>query len=369
MIMGKINRREAIAGGASLGFLTSSSALAHPGHDDDRPLGAWTRMADMPTPVQEIYPTAHRMFESRANSFKPVINSVLVNAGGLTDASGYAHNVTDEVTIYDPLTDRWQWGPPLPFPLHHIALVSNSGFLYGIGGFRRDNNGGWQMQDRVWVLDNIETGPWRPLKPMPIPQAEVVAVSLRGKVHVVGGRSPAGSLNREWGDHIDTDKHWVYDAANDRWEPRAGLRKARNSAAGAVWSDALYYIGGRTVERGNTADVNVYDPVTDRWQRAAPLPKSSLDGAPLGQGGLAAATWNGYIYAFGGEWFGSAGNGVYAEVWEYDPREDKWRGVAAMPRPRHGLGAVTLKDGVYVCGGASRAGGNGTSLVLDRFSL
>ncbi|MEL7487795.1 MAG: kelch repeat-containing protein, partial [Pseudomonadota bacterium] len=76
----------------------------------------------------------------------------------------------------------------------------------------------------------------------------------------------------------------------------------------------------------------------------------------------------GNIYAFGGEWFGDGG-GVYSEVFEYDPREDKWRAVAAMPRPRHGLGAVAMEDGVYVLGGAARAGGNETSAVLDRFAI
>lgn len=76
--------------------------------------------------------------------------------------------------------------------------------------------------------------------------------------------------------------------------------------------------------------------------------------APHGQGGLAAAAWRNKIYVFGGEWWIDEGDGgVYADVWEYDPRQDKWRACAAMPRPRHGLGAVALDDGIYVVGGAS----------------
>jgi len=365
--MRKLNRRQAILAAAGASVTCASVGRAHT--NPDRPLGAWTRMADMPFPVQEIYPVAHREFSSRPGSVKPIVNSLLVNAGGLTDAPGYAHNVTDEVTIYDPLSDQWRYGPPLPAPMHHVALVSNSGFLTAIGGFLRDANGGWQMQDRVWRLDDIEQGLWYELPPLPIAQAETVAVSLNGRIHVVGGRSPAGSQNREWGDHIDSAKHWAFIASENRWAEMAALPSQRNSAAGAVYRGALYLIGGRTVTSGNTARVDIYDPVSDRWQRAAPLPKSSRTDAPLGQGGLAAAEWDGYIYAFGGEWFRSSGTdgGVYAEVWEFDPREDKWRGVAAMPRPRHGLGAVALKDGIYAVGGAARVGGNGTSAVLDRF--
>ena len=367
--MSNINRRQALLGAAGVSITAATGVRAHP--DPNRPIGAWTRMADMPFPVQEIYPVAHREYSSRPGSIKPIINSVLINAGGLTDAPGYDYNVTDEVTIYDPLTDQWRYGPPLPAPMHHVALVSNSGYLTAVGGFLRDGNGGWQMQSRVWQLSDVENGFWNEAPPLPIAQAETVAVSLNGRIHVVGGRSPAGSRNREWGDHIDTAKHWAFIASENRWVEMAALPFARNSAAGAVHRGALYLIGGRTVTRGNSARVDIYDPVSNRWQKAAPLPKSTREDAPHGQGGLAAAEWDGYIYAFGGEWFrsGGSGGGVYAEVWEYDPREDKWRGVAAMPRPRHGLGAVTLKDGIYVAGGAARVGGNGTSAVLDRFVI
>lgn len=336
-----------------------------------RPVGVWTQRADMPFAVQEIYPTAYRKFEPRPGSVKPIVRSLLVNAGGLTDDPRFANNVTDEVIIYDPDADRWRFGPYLPAPMHHVGLVANSGFIFAIGGFLRDSIGGWRMQERVWRLDDLEAGAWTPAPALPIPQAETVAVSLNGRVHVVGGRSPAGSVNREWRDHIDTDKHWAFIASENRWKAMAPLPAARNSAAGAVYRGALYVIGGRTVARGNSPQVDIYDPVADRWQRAAPLPKSKRPEAPLGQGGLAAAVWNGFIYAFGGEWFGAnpGRGGVYADVFEYDPREDKWRAVAEMPRPRHGLGAVALEDGIYVLGGAAEVGGSQTSRALDRFVI
>jgi len=369
-----LTRRSALLGAAGLGATgvgstgTAQATAFHEG-DKHKPLGSWTQMANMPVPVQEIYPTAHRQLLSTSGSYKPTVKNILVNAGGLTDQPGFEYNVTDEVTLYDLDNDQWRYGPPLPAPMHHVALVSNNGFLLAIGGFLRDEIGGWRMQDRVFWLDDINNGEWYENRPLPIPQAETVAQSLNGRIHVVGGRSPAGSENREWSDHIDTDKHWAYVASNDEWVSMRPLPSPRNSAAGAVYRGALYVIGGRTVARGNTPRVDVYDPVSDRWQRAAPLPQSSRKEAPLGQGGLAAAEWNGNIYAFGGEWFGNNGGGVYADVWEYDPREDKWRAVAAMPRPRHGLGAVSLKDGIYVLGGAAKPSGVETSAVLDRYTI
>lgn len=81
---------------------------------------------------------------------------------------------------------------------------------------------------------------------------------------------------------------------------------------------------------------------------------------PQGQGGLAAASVGGKLYAFGGEYFNNGG-GVYAESWEYDPATDNWNALPDMPHPRHGLGAVSVGDEIYVIGGALEVGGNKTS--------
>ena len=362
-----LTRREWLIGaGAAATGISAGRLLAHP--TDDGPIGIWTQLASMPFPVQEIYPTAFWRDTPGANPLKPVRKGLLVNAGGLTTASGFANNVTDLVTVYDPDTNDWTYGPTLPEPRHHISLVGHNGYLYAISGFRRDARGGWQMQNSLWRVRELSELEWTPLTSLPIAQAETVSASVGGRIHVVGGRAPSGSRNLEWTDHIDTDLHWAYDPAADQWEPRAPLPTARNSAAGAVLHNMLYVIGGRTVGDGNTAACAIYEPASNRWQKIAPLPAPVHQTAPRGQGGLAAAAWNGKIYAFGGEWFGG-GSGVYADAWEYDPREDKWRAVAAMPRPRHGLGAVALSDGIYVCGGASGPSAQGTSDTLDRFEI
>ncbi|MEL7487004.1 MAG: kelch repeat-containing protein, partial [Pseudomonadota bacterium] len=277
--MTNLTRRSAIAGGTGLLLSTAAGAV----EKTERPIGAWREFRSHPFPVQEIYPVAHRLIGARDGSTKPEFRQVIVNAGGLTPNSNFAYNVTDIVTIYDPRTGRWREGPPLPYPTHHAALVSNSGAITAIGGFRRDDIGGWQMENRVWRLDDLDRGYWEEVAPLSIPQAEVVAASVNGRIHVVGGRSPAGSVNLEWSDHIDTDQHWAYDAGADRWERRRPLPAPRNSSAGAVYGGALYVIAGRTVAKGNTDRVDVYDPVSDRWQKAAPLPKGSQIGAPVGR--------------------------------------------------------------------------------------
>lgn len=351
--MKKFDRRTVILGSSALAVTTicGASALAK-----GAPPGAWVQLADMPFPVQEIYPAP--FWKATASSLKPKPFNILVNAGGLTSQG--PNNVTDAVTYYDPRDDQWRYGAPLPEARHHVALVNNNGYLFGVGGFARNAGGGWQMRTNCWRTGAIDE-PWTFMSPLPHPQAETVCQSLGGFIHVAGGRGPSGSANREWSDHIDTDEHWVYDAAANRWFSAAPLPTPRNSAAGAVVNGALYVIGGRTVSDGNNATVEVYDPISDRWEQGRPMPKA--------QGGLAAAVSHGKIYVFGGEYFSPGGGGVFAESWEYDPATDQWRAVAPMPRKRHGLGAVAIDNVIYVLGGAAKAGGSETSAALDKFEI
>ena len=60
----------------------ASNALAH---DAELPIGSWAPLADMPFPVQEIYPAPFwRKSENAGASLKPQSFNIVVNAGGLT---------------------------------------------------------------------------------------------------------------------------------------------------------------------------------------------------------------------------------------------------------------------------------------------
>ena len=146
---------------------------------------------------------------------------------------------------------------------------------------------------------------------------------------------------------------------------------ARNSAAGAVLDGALWVAGGRTVSGGGTGRLDRYDPVADRWDTLAPIPRSYASNSQVG-GGLAMVALGGRLVAFGGEWFaprgagggGGGGGGVFAETWIYDPARDRWEAGPAMRTPRHGLAAAAYGDAIYAIGGGSVvSGGNATALV------
>lgn len=319
--------------------------------------GAWAPRADMPFPVQEIYPALYRRGDA----------PVIVNAGGLSPRLG--DPVRRPTAVYDPAADEWTRGADLPEARHHLALAAlgePTPALHAIGGFRREGLNIWAMQTQNWRIEDVATGPWEEARPLPAPQAEAMTLVHAGRIHMIGGRTPSGSRNRDWNDQTDIGVHRIYDPARDAWSEGAPLPAPRNSAAGAVLNGALYVVSGRTVAGGNTPACHAYDPAADSWREIAPLPAPIRQPAPRGQGGLAAAPLNGRLYAFGGEWFAGEG-GVYADAWEYDPETDAWRAIAAMARPRHGLGAVAFNDVIYAIGGASKRGGNSTNGFVDAF--
>lgn len=340
----RLSRRE-----ACLGIGAALAATACKGPEGDLPRGAtsppagWSMGEALPFPVQEIYPCRHE--------------AAIHLAGGFIAENGQITGPTARHHSWRPGGQGWREEAPLPVARHHPHLVSYAGQLYAIGGFQASSPAAiWEMQGTGWRLNDAE-GRWETAPALPQPCAEaVVLAGGTGALHLMGGRSPAGTANAAWGDQTDQAHHFVLTSRDGRWEKAAPCLTARNSAAGAEIAGSLHVVGGRSVAGGNTAEHEVYDPREDRWRRAAPMPQA--------QGGLAAAAAGGKLYAFGGEFFDNGG-GVYPEAWVYDPAADAWEAIAPMPHPRHGLGAVTLGGAIYVIGGALKASGNDTSAVVE----
>ena len=299
---------------------------------------AWRRWPSLPIVAQEIYPCA--------------LNGRAYLAGGftLTDGSFAISN-----RLFTSNGSAWSELAALPEPRHHPNLVGHGDALYAFGGFRAGNGGAWNMLANTTRYDPASDS-WDEGAPMPLPYGETVAMSVGDRIHIATGRQPNGSSNANWNDHGDRGVNYVYDPAADSWDTAAPNPNPRNSAAGGVIDGRFHIVGGRVVNDGNRAHHEAYDPAEDRWHELAPMPQ--------GQAGLCAAVLEGKLYAMGGEYFANGG-GVYPQCWIYDPAADSWDAGPDMLTPRHGLGAVTIGDGIVVIGGATQAGGNGTSDLVE----
>ncbi|NOU51262.1 hypothetical protein HG263_12060 [Pseudoalteromonas sp. JBTF-M23] len=319
-------------------------------------LPQWQPRKNLPRAMQEIYPH--------------VFKGNICIAGGLqasNDPSApFGHLApTTDLHIYDPITNIWHQGPALPQARHHLGLVACQNQLYGIGGFAADQQNPWQVRANVFASDEQLTT-WREVAPLPAPQAESVYASVHEHIHVIGGRG----LNAQ-NELSDTSAHWIYHQG--QWHQGAPLDTARNSAASAVHNGLIYIIGGRQFSQNNVnmSTVQCYDSKEDRWRTLAPM--------PLASAGLACTQLNDRIYAFGGEQYiyqrTSQGSKLidskaFNSVWSYDLNNDVWRTEAfKLTSTRHGLGAITLNNQIYIMGGAVQAGGTGTSNLLETLVL
>lgn len=284
-------------------------------------------------------------------------------AGGLIATGGRVSGVSDRHIAYDPASGASADLASLPQKRHHPHAVDHTGRLFLLGGFGSDPaTVTWIMSTDTLVYDDASDA-WASLAPAPEPHAEVVAASLGDRIHIVGGRRPKGAANAAYGDHEDVDRHLAFDPAANAWSKAAPALSARNSAAGAVIGGLWHVAGGRSVAGGPSDAHEVYDPREDRWRAAAPMPKGK------GAGGNAAGVLGGALYAFGGEYFSGGAGGVHPEVWRYEPEADAWAAAAPMPTPRHGLGAIVIGDAIWLVGGAKRPSGSDTSDAVERFTL
>ena len=181
-------------------------------------------------------------------------------------------------------------------------------------------------------------GLWTMRADMPVLTVPAVA-AVDGKIYVIGG-------TRHTGDGPLLSTLYEYGPGHDIWLSKPDMPTARYDHAAVVVDGRVYVTGGSATVGHSTkaiAVVEVYDPATQTWTRAADMPEP--------RGGHCASVVDGRIYVLGGyrpgDW--SATNTVQ----EYDPLTDTWRQKADMPRRRHFFAAATVDGILYAIGGIS----------------
>jgi N-acetylneuraminic acid mutarotase len=271
----------------------------------------WTTLAPLLEPRQEI--------------------GVIELQGRIYAAGGYRLDRTsaNTVEVYDPATDRWTMAAPLPRGLNHPGAAAVGERFYVVGG----------DDGRGPVATNYEYDPrsnsWAVRAPMPTARSAPMAAVLGGRIYVVGGAPDSGSRTLE-----------AYDPGADRWTSLPPMPTARNHLAGGAIGGRLYVVGGRPPL--TLAVLEVFDPTTGAWTTRAPM--------PTGRSGHAAAVVRGCLYVFGGEGNPTTPSGVFPQSEVYDQGANTWTTLAAMPTPRHGVGAAAVGDRIYTPGGASVQG-------------
>ena len=176
-------------------------------------------------------------------------------------------------------------------------------------------------------------GGWRVHAPLPIPRTEMAwAVAYRNRVHLVGGYAEQ---------RVDRPYHHAYDPVSDRWQELAQLPRGANHVGVATLGERLYAFGG-FIEQNRTPHDESFAFDGEKWARIRRLPEAC--------GAMSCIALGERIHLIGG----AIGSDWRRSIdWHivYDPKTDRYERRQPMPVARDHTGIVVVNGAIHIIGG------------------
>lgn len=279
----------------------------------------WAAKAPLPESLSGV---------SAAEFPNPAGQSVVYTFGGLDyeDEGGQAG-----ISAYDVATNTWTARPNTSLALYDMNGVGRIGrYLYFSGGRFASQRGA--IGEQTWATWAYDPAANRLVRKADMPRATADGVTgvIDGKLWVLPGTcSGTGWPYAGYCDHEPIRLLYRYDPVKNHWGARRACPHYHRNGAGGVIDGKFYVVGGADEHGLPTANLDVYDPATDRWQTLAPLPTAS---------GRAIGTVMGLRL-----WVitGTAGE---RRAYVYDRATNQWK-TRAAPALDHGAVARVTLDG------------------------
>jgi N-acetylneuraminic acid mutarotase len=276
----------------------------------------WKERAPLPVP--------------RAGYAAGVWNAKLIIAGG-TRWEGEKKIWTDRTDLFDPATNTWSPGPPMPAPRSDCACATIAGKIYTFGGVVAE-----AVSKDVLAFDGRD---WKPAGELPVALMYPAGAVAGEAVYLLGGLSKFGELTSAT-------------TGLFRWKPGGSWKPLspfpgtpRVGAAVTAIGDQLYVFGGihmaeSTRELHNLGDVWRYDTVRDQWSPGPSLPvlRRAWGAVAVNDGAL---ILGGYTDTFA------------SEVFHFNPQTNQFTRVADLPHPLADAKYFRIGRNVYTAGGES----------------
>lgn len=227
-----------------------------------------------------------------------------------------------------------------PLQRHENGAARVGNTLYLIGG----------RGERPVEIYNPKTNTWKTGATPPVSMHHFQAVPYKGKIYVMG------ALSGNFPDEDPVANVYVYDPQKDRWEKGPAIpENRRRGAAGAVaYQGKIYLVGG--IQNGHIDGhvrwLDTFDPQTGEWKQLADAPRY--------RDHFQAAVVNGKLYAAGGRRTSRASGRVFEltipEVDVYDFAADSWAPLPPsgdLPTERAGSSTIAAENKLIVLGGES----------------
>lgn len=189
------------------------------------------------TSWEQIGALPHRM---GAFGFAAIDSEVFVIGGALEFLNGHP---SDECWRWDPEEDRWTEAAPLPRMREHLACTGHEGKIYVAGG-RVHGQASPELGEALDIYDPA-TDAWTAGAPLPAPRSGLNGASSCAGIVVAGGETPTEVF-------ADVD---LYDPVNDTWSVLPSLPVAVHGVAVTTIENDVYTLGGST-EAGTIANTS-----------------------------------------------------------------------------------------------------------------
>jgi Kelch motif len=235
--------------------------------------------------------------------------------------TGQRGNRLVSVEMLDTTTGTWTSSAiEMPVGLASFEVATEGPLIYAFGGFDAES----RATDFSAVLDT-RTGRWRDLPPLPHLRYAHTVTSFEELVYVIGGRDRDGEV-------AEVD---VFDPATERWTTLdRPMPRARDSHKTVATPDGLVVAGGQKDFRDSSL-VDFFDPRTGRWTTLPDLPE------PMSRAGLALAR--------GKLWISLHESAYVADA----SKPTAWKEANALTLSRHGMGFVVAGDFIYALAGCA----------------
>lgn len=135
----------------------------------------------------------------------------------------------------------------------------------------------------VSITSASQTYGWANKANMPVALAGAAVVEHGGKVYVFGGSYGSSAVGAV--DGTKSDKTYVYDPSNNTWTAKTSMSKARTAARAVSLNGKIYVIGGYDSNLAYLRLVEIYDPATDAWSLGQEVPSGRAWAGAVASGG------------------------------------------------------------------------------------
>ncbi|PVX27239.1 MAG: hypothetical protein CW716_03335, partial [Candidatus Bathyarchaeum sp.] len=205
-------------------------------------------------PETDTWETKTEMPTKRAQMNAETVNGKIYVVSGRTAGPKSSVTVNEE---YDPVTDSWTTRQPIPYTVASYASAVLDNKLYVIGGQNEFCEKDEPMNAGYTQIYDPQTDAWIQGTPIPNPvwvSPEGVATTgtyAPKRIYVIGGEQSFASASRV---------NYAYDPQINNWTRAAPMETARFGHSLAVVNDLVYAIGGIVGWLQSTSSVEQYTP-------------------------------------------------------------------------------------------------------------